>query len=243
MMDLSDKDKALALWDEMARTFHSFPKGVVPVPEPIRGTAFFPGGLGLLLDESRDPQPEGRKVMVVGQDFNSVATYRKAQEEGSEVGTSQTWRNLARVFAELGIELGQCFFTNFYMGLRESAPETGRFPGARDEAFVQSCARFFARQMEVVRPPVIVCLGLAPLQALGKEVFGLQVPNTLSECVDVYDGLSTPFGSPGPHGRVALVALIHPSLYFANVRRRRFQGYCGREAERAMIQQVMTGKS
>ena len=72
------------------------------------------------------------------------------------------------------------------MGLREYGPETGPFPGARDSNFVQSCARFFERQIEVIRPQLIVTLGLAPLKAIRKKVFQLQAPNSLSECVDVY---------------------------------------------------------
>jgi hypothetical protein len=38
------------------------------------------------------------------------------------------------------------------------------------------------------------------------------------------------------HGKVALVALTHPGLYFANVARRRFGDYAGIEAEGAMVQ-------
>jgi len=67
--------KAAALGEEMSQTFRSYPKGVVPVPEPISGTAFFPGGLGLLFDESAEPGSDAADVMVVGPDFNTAATY------------------------------------------------------------------------------------------------------------------------------------------------------------------------
>jgi uracil-DNA glycosylase family 4 len=233
MLEPSDQTKAEALWDEMSRTFRSYPNGVVPVPGPINGTAFFPGGLGLLLDESCEPHSDAAPVVVVGQDFNTVATYEIARQKGSEFDTSQTWRNMRTVFPQLGLSIRKCFFTNFYMGLRECGPETGPFPGARDRNFVLCCARFFERQIEVIRPQLIVTLGLAPLKAIGKEVFQLQTPNTLSECVDVYRNLSA------AHGRVALVPLTHPSLYFANVRRRRFLGHQGLDAERAMVQQAV----
>jgi uracil-DNA glycosylase family 4 len=216
----------------MSRTFRAYPRDVVPVPEPISRTAFFPGGLGLLLDESDEPQSEALDVMVVGQDFNTLATYEGARDRGSEFHSSRTWGNIRTVFPKLGLPLRRCFFTNFYVGLRERGPETGPFPGARDRTFVQCCARFFERQMEVITPQLIVTLGFAPLKAIGKEIFQLQAPNTLSKCVDVYRDLSA------AHGRVALVALTHPSLYFANVGRRRFQGLEGLDAERAMIQQA-----
>jgi len=99
----------------------------------------------------------------------------------------------------------------------------------RDSNFVQRSAQFFMRQLEVMKPQLIVTLGLAPLAAIGKHVFHIPTPRTLSECMDVYTDL------PVAHGGVALVALTHPSLYFANVGRRRFQGLMGLDAERAMI--------
>lgn len=230
---MSKLTKVKGLYEEMCRTFLSYPKAVVPVPEPISGTAFFPGGLGLLLDEFDEPKSDALDIMVVGHDFNTVASYEIARQRGSEFNTSRTWRNIRTVFPQLGLSLHGCFFTNFYMGLRECGPETGPFPGARDRSFVRNCARFFERQVEVMRPQLIVTLGLAPLKAIRREVFQLATPNTLAECVDVYRGL------PGGHGSVALVALTHPSLYFANVRRRRFLGHHGLEAERAMVQEAV----
>lgn len=230
MGQLHPRATTAALWDEMSRTFPSYPKGVTPVPEPMSGTAFFPGGLGLWLEDSESNTTE---VMVVGQDFNTVAAYEKARQNGTEIGTSATCRNIRTIFPELGLHLRECFFTNFYMGLRESGPETGLFPGARDSNFVQLSARFFHRQLEVIRPQLIVTLGTAPLKAIGKQVFQIPIPKTLSACVDVYNGLR------GPHGPVALVALTHPSLYFANVRRRRFRELQGFDAEKAMVQSAL----
>jgi len=221
--------KAERLWAEMSETFPPYPKGVVPVPELIRGTAFFPGGLGLWLDEHGSAEPDTPEVMVVGQDFNTLASYENARKAGSETKTSRTWQNIEKIFPKLGLSFRHCFCTNFYMGLRENGPETGIFPGARDPEFVRRSARFFERQLEVMKPKLIVTLGLAPLAALGKHVFHVPTPPTLSRCVDVYRDL------PSAHGRVALVALTHPSLYFANVGRRRFQCLAGIDAERAMV--------
>jgi hypothetical protein len=61
------------------------------------------------------------------------------------------------------VPLEVCVFANFFMGLREAGPETGRFPGA------------------------------------------------------------------------TVVALTHPSRYNANVRRRRYRGLLGSDAEQSMI--------
>ncbi len=230
MIGLSTRDRVQALWDEMSQTVPPYPKGVVPVPKPIKGTAFFPGGLGLCFEESSAVGPEHTAVMVVGQDFNTAATYEHAFERETEIDSSQTWWNIRSVFRKLALPIDQCFFTNFYMGLREGGSEIGPFPGRNDRNFVQRCARFFERELEVMRPRLIVTLGTVPLVAIGKEVFKRSMPRILSECVDVYHDL------PAAHGSVALVALTHPSLYFANVGRRRFRGLKGLDAERAMVQ-------
>ncbi|MGH9629211.1 MAG: hypothetical protein ACRD7E_12900, partial [Bryobacteraceae bacterium] len=113
--------------------------------------------------------------------------------------------------------------------LRAAGPETGRFPGARDREFVKRCVRFFERQMEVARPKVILTLRVEPLRALGQGVFGIPTPSTLAACDQIYPR------SPMAHGRVSVVALTHPSLYYANVARRRFRSYTGTDAERAML--------
>lgn len=218
------------LWKEMRDTFRTWPAGVVPVPAPITGTAFFPGGLGYYVGE-----PGECDVMVVGQDFNTKAKYCIARREGSEMKSSQSMKNLVKVFEKLELSLGRCFFTNFYMGLRADGPETGPFPGGRDAAFTRRCAEFFRRQMASVKPRIIVTLGLAPLQRVGKDVFGLEIPNTLSACSTVYKGLSA------PDGKVTLVGITHPSLYDANVGKRRFLGKTGKDAEIAMIRESLGG--
>jgi hypothetical protein len=129
-----DDNPAEQLWRKMRSAVSPFPKGVEDVPEPIPGTAFFPGGYGLWLEENvRVPFPTGQ-IMVVGQDFNSKKAYDAAWRRGTEVKTSATWRTLQKVLVGSDIFPDQCFFTNLYMGLHKGKPETGRFPGARDKA-------------------------------------------------------------------------------------------------------------
>jgi hypothetical protein len=215
-----------ALWTEMVGPY---PPGVLPVPEPIGGTAFFPGGLGLWLEQIDDLQPFPKDFMVVGQDFNTFATYERARTDGSEADGSSTWRNIRKIFPMLDVQLRDCFFTNVYMGLRAVGPETGRFPGANDRRYADRCVTFFRRQIEVARPKIILTLGLEPLRFLGHGVFGFRPPGRMLRCDQIFAPLAV------SHGEVALVALTHPALYFANVGRRRF-GYCGGiEAERAMV--------
>ena len=225
--------RASNLWQDVGQTVCDYPDGVVAVPEPVSGTAFFPGGLGLWMgDNSITDVP--KPIMIVGQDFNSVRTYQRIRAKGSEVGTSPTWRNLLTILGAANISPDSCFFTNVYMGLRSSGPETGLFPGSRDSTFVNQCMWSLAKQIEMVRPQVIVTLGLEPLRVLAKRFFDFQPPKRISDCDQIYAALRL------PHGPVSLVALTHPSLYYSNVRRRRYAGSTGVQAEVLMLKSVLT---
>src|SRR5438067_182579 len=178
---------ARELWAEVDSIVPPYPAGIVAVSQPIEGTAFFPGGLGLWREGrgSSSEFPTGQ-IMVVGQDFNTVGTYNRARTLKSEVDISQTWQNMRRVFGLFDIRVECCFFTNVYMGLRAAGPETGRFPGARDPAFVDRCVAFFGRQVTVARPRLIITLGLEPIRVLARCMLGIKAPSTLSACNRIY---------------------------------------------------------
>lgn len=40
---------------------------------------------------------------------------------------SPTWNNLIKLFEEAGVDLKKCFFSNVFMGLRDTEKMTGRF--------------------------------------------------------------------------------------------------------------------
>ena len=221
---------ARELWDEMKASLPPYPAGVAAVPEPIERTAFFPGGLGLWVEgHSLEFEFPVGQCMVVGQDFNTVETYNRAREAKSEVNSSRRWQVLRHLLTTFDIPLESCFYTNAYTGLRATGPETGRFPGAHDARFVERCPNFFARQLAVAQPNLILMLGMGPLRALGSRLFGIEVPRTISACENIHAPLN--FG----YRNVAVVVLTHPSFYHANVVRRRYAGLAGAEAERAMV--------
>jgi hypothetical protein len=83
------------------------PAGVVAVPEPIRGTAFFPGGLGLWMEGEGAPEFPAGHIMVVGQDFNSSAVYERVSKLGTEVDTSATWRGLRGLLASSDVSVAR----------------------------------------------------------------------------------------------------------------------------------------
>ena len=113
----------------------SYPDGLVPVPQRIPGTAFFPGGYGLWRKTrgGLPPMPCG-KVMVLGNNFDSECGYGKSLQKGDELHTP-TWQNLLQLFRSVGIRPEDCFFTNAYLGLLAGCPpNTGESPGARNSS-------------------------------------------------------------------------------------------------------------
>ncbi len=226
-----------------------YPKGVVPVPEQIPGTAFFPGGSGLWQATGSDvlpPFPFG-KVMVLGHDFHSEIGYHQSLAKRGENLKGPTWRNLLRLLSEAGIEAGQCFFTNAYMGLRAGSNTTGKFPGAYDHGFVERCQSFLAEQIAVQQPRLILTLGnYVPsiLATLSSDIDAWRNSRTLTQL----DALGVPLVADvrfreDYSWNTTVVALTHPSLRPANVGRRRYKELRGHEAEVAMVRAAINASS
>ena len=211
-----------------------FPPGVAAVPKAIEGTAFFPGGLGLWMEE-----PVRTRGFPTGQVQGSrTGLQYDCDLRTSTTGTigSRTQPDVASVEGaadRIGIPPESCFFTNAYMGLRAGGRETGRFCGARDHGFVERCAMFFGRQLAVVHPKLILLLGMEPFRMLGPRLFGIQVPSTLKACDQFYPCVRL------ERGEAAIVIVTHPSLYCANVVRRRYLSFVGADAEAAMVRDAI----
>jgi hypothetical protein len=232
------------LFGRLPAIVEPYPAGVVPVPERLPGTAFFPGGAGLWMPDggALPPMPTGG-VMVLGHDFYSEAGYRRFLESRGESTRGPTWRNLLALLARVGVTPEACFFTNVYMGLRAGSRNTGRFPGASDAGFVERCRMFLLEQLRAQRPRVVLSLGshvpavAAPLSPelepwLGcKTLTGLDAASVPLIAAATFDGL--------PDVSATVVALTHPSLRWASVGRRRYKGYAGDDAEVAMLEEAL----
>lgn len=233
------------------REVEPYPPGVVKVPARLPGTGFFPGGCGLWIearDEKLPPMPVGG-IMVLGHDFHSEEAFAMSLAHGGEVSTSPgdpnyrrvpTWVALLDLLSEVGIPPRECFFTNAYMGLREEAGTTGRFPGSRDLAFVKRCQDFLIKQIAVQRPRVILPLGawvprfIAPLSPQLTPWHDAANLGRIDAVGPVQQSAQFP-------GKIVcpVVALTHPSLRGPNVIRRRYAGLKGHGAELLMIRDAL----
>lgn len=208
---------------------------VEPVKEMINITAFFPGGRGLWLEDSTDEFPS---ILVLGQDFSTVKQYEKMLEGKASDLESQTWRNLIKLFKEVGLDLKSCYFSNVFMGLRDTDKMTGTFPGFKDKDFVNRNVEFLSFQIETIKPRVIIALGKYAAEMLTyvsesdlnswSKLQALRVPN---------NGLK--FDVKFKNHSCTCIALEHPSMRNSNVKRRVYGNYSGHEAEVEMLKEIV----
>jgi len=230
------------LFDKL-REVAPYPSGVCAVPDRIAGKAFFPGGDGLWKEDrqtERPAMPVGR-VMVLAHNFDSVQGFQRSRKRGYE--KNSTWTHLRALLEIAGIGLGECFFTNFYMGLKVGRSSRGKFPGAFDPEFVLRCRRFLLEQLSVQRPAVILALGthvprqLAEVAENLPEWRGVTTLKALDETG--YPKKSRVRFRGVPSVQATVVALVHPSYRLRNVHRRHYAGKHGEAAELLMIREAV----
>lgn len=129
------------------------------------------------------------------------------------------------------------------MGLKEGSKPTGKFPGARDAAFVRRCQWFLLEQVRIQQPRLLLTLGkevppvLAPLApALHEAWAGMR---TLCEMDRRGVGLVGPIHFPATPHPTVVVALTHPANRAPNVQRRWYQGLEGDAAEQALLRDAL----
>ena len=224
-----------------------YPCGVVEVPEQIQGTSFFPGGTGLWWGSARViPKLPVGKVMILGHDFHSVAGYEWSREHSEENLKTTTWLHLRNLLERVSIRLEDCFFTNIFLGLREGAATTGRFPGADDPKFVDRCRKFFLKQIAVQQPRLVLALGAYVPQFLAPLSEQLAAAWTTPSSFPRRDRDKTSiltkviFKNLDRHPCV-VASIIHPCMRNSNVRHRHWheRNLHGDEAELALVKHAV----
>ena len=182
--------------------------------------------------------------MVVGQDFHSEEGYWASVERGGESETQPTWRVLVRVLKAARIPFEQCFFTNYYMGLRVGKGTTGVFPGAKNPEFRSHCERFLLDQIRTQRPRLILTLGTQTppgIASLSRDLADWGAGRGFKH-LDKVGPVRRDVRFPGAPDIVAtVVALTHPCFRHASIRYRRYRDSMGNKAEMAMLGDAKTG--
>ncbi len=216
-----------------------YPAGIEPVPFPIEGPAFFPGGSGLIAGRADGGLGVGPGlpvggIMVLAHNYGTRADHRRYARRQGEAASIMTWRGLLKLLRETAIALEECFFTNAFVGLLDAASNVGSPLGHRDPAFREACRVLLGHQVALQRPRLILSLGrfvpnfLAPLSP---GLAGWQDTATF-RAIDA--------AGPVRAARVAghatiVVALVHPCHRHITAAHRTFDGCTGHAAELAMV--------
>ncbi len=187
----------------------SYDDKMTAVPKPYK-FGFFPGGRGT---SDRSEIVSDKKVMVLGQDYDTEEVFNKGEEKR---GGNKTWQGLDKLLDDLEIAPANCFFTNAYMGLRKSGRNTGPNPG--DEEYKKGCRAFLKHQIQVVAPKVILVLGPAPLKCLAATFPDLPAKwrsaTTVTELLKSEQSMHHSLEFKGQKILIALV--LHPCLNTPN---------------------------
>ena len=230
---MNRKDLSKFLFEKISMV-EPYPANVEKIEEIMEITAFFPGGLGLWNDANYEKEPE---IMVLGHDFSTVSTYEKMKYENKSELNDPTWRNLRKLFEQVNINLNTCFFTNVFMGLRNTKSMTGTFPGYKDKAFVKRNLAFLEKQIEIVKPKAIITLGKFSAELLGY---------LSSDLTRWKNGEALTGGDCGALKHVQFkdhsctcISLLHPSMRNSNLKMRKYKSYTGHDAEVAMLNELI----
>ncbi len=217
-----------------------YPAGIVPVPGRLSHTSFFPGGYGLWdtwEGKELPPFPVGR-IMVVGQDWGTLKDFEYDEKHPGKNLNGSTWRRLISFFDEAGVEMSDCFFTNFFMGLREKGSATGEHPAMYDKTFRDECGIFFLTQLETQKPRLVICLGkYVPklLATLSDDLRDWRYLESFS-AIDRSGALRRDIRFENKVS-TTIISLVHPSYRHLNARHRRYKNYKGNEAELALVRE------
>ncbi|MEO8144698.1 MAG: uracil-DNA glycosylase family protein, partial [Betaproteobacteria bacterium] len=211
-------------------------------PTLIPGLAFFPGGRGVFQERRELPNFPFLKVMVIGQDFDNLSNYECSLRGGEENRKLATWKQLLNLLDRAGIPPTACFFTNAYMGLRETGKNTGPSPGQRSYSFRNECLTFFRRQLVLQQPRMILCLGLhaAAFLSLASPKLQVWALEQFSKIDAAGTGLVKEVQfTDCPLTVPAVALLVHPSHRRLNIKLRTFGSLHGDEAELALLRDAL----
>jgi uracil-DNA glycosylase len=127
----------------------------------MKGIAFFPGGDGLWKsNDNIDPILPVGGVLFLGSDWGDRESYGKGGEGEAD---GRTWKGLLEIVSLAKIPRDQIFCTNAWPCLRAGARAVGgAAPGSKDPEFTSRCKVFFLHTIELMRPKLVVPLGVLP---------------------------------------------------------------------------------
>jgi uracil-DNA glycosylase len=153
-------------------------------------------------------------IMVVGQDWGDTTYF--VLHEGRSEPRNRTNLTLVKLLCIAGISIGSPdsavgrdigFFTNAILCLKGSE---GGLQGKLQPSWFANCARFLRRQLEIIRPAVVV--------GLGERAYRTILRGFEMNCGPFLSEVEAPSGRVLPTGTRAF-AMYHCGAKFLNIRR------------------------
>lgn len=128
---------------------------------PVNGTSTFPAGIGLWRTEEpfgKAPEHFPRSpIMILGHNWGAVHELEDSYEHGCDYPLDgRTWKYLRLYLKAAKVCKTDCFFTNALVGL-QPCHAIGRMKASRE--FTKQCRAFLCKQIEIVKPRLVVILG------------------------------------------------------------------------------------
>jgi uracil-DNA glycosylase len=182
-------------------------------------------------------------LIVLGHNFDSVDKYRKSVQTGGK-RLGPTWKNLQTLFDRAGIDVADCFLTNFFMGC--GPDRTGSFPGSRDAKFIEDCLTILGDTIRLLQPRTLLVLGGQTRRHLARLSPALAPWQTVREFADL-DERNLALMEPvhvADSGEFSVVNIVHPGGWTmgGNQSRRRFEGLTALAAETALVRRAFYGE-
>lgn len=165
------------------------------------------------------------ELMIIGQEWDGHLNF--IESKGRDRDSCPTNTRLITLLRSVGIKIsppsqqyvrgaisqGELFFTNAALCLRDGrASENDNKSKTPPDLCFRNCASFFLRpQIELVRPKVIVTLGLVPYRAV-LRAFGFKPKKLLREAVSQADPIFL-----NKHSRV--IPVYHPGAWSRRINR------------------------
>lgn len=128
-------------------------------------------------------------LFIVGQDWGPYEDMRKLNKRFQSGETwenlirsenSLTKKNLEKFLNSISINLDDVFITNAIMCARSGSSYRGNDISLKYSS--KCCSKYLKRQIEIVKPKVIITLGYYPLYSLSRE-FNFSIEDNLSDTI------------------------------------------------------------
>lgn len=155
-------------------------------------------------------------IMIIGQDWGPFEEMKKINKKYLDIKTEKSWKSIIEEEKSLTKKqltnflinssngkistLDNIYITNAIMCARKNSNYRGNDINLK--LSTENCGNFLKRQIEIVKPKVILTLGYYPLYSLSK-IYNFLIEDNLTKTISKYPVIE--------NGGVVIIPLYHPA--------------------------------